>query len=103
MSIRLGGDGIFKVYRGDVELAKIYAGAALVYEKDGAPPDVDAVLLENGTDALLLETGAPVERDITIPSRSDAATLDGSEWWVIVQGDATKKARASLIAGYLDV
>lgn len=101
MSIALGGIVINKIALGGTPLLKAYHGVDLIHDTTGAPPDADVLLLENGTDALLLESGAPVERDVTIPARSSASTLDGTEWLVIVQGGTTKKARASLLAGYL--
>lgn len=76
--------------------------AALYVPVGGAPPTADVILLENGTDVLLLETSDPVELDATIPAQSSAATLDGTEWAVIVQSGATKKVRTSLLASYIN-
>ena len=102
MSIALGGIVINRIAHGGTPLLKAYHGADLIHDKTDAPPDADLILLENGADALLLESGAPVERDITIPARAAASTLDGTEWLVIVQGGTTKKARASVLSGYLN-
>ncbi len=102
MAIALGGTVIEKIALGVTEVLKIYHGATLIYDQTGAPPIADAILLENGTDALLLESGEPVELDASIPAQSDAATLDGSEWLVIVQGGTTKKVRAARVAEFIN-
>jgi hypothetical protein len=102
MSIALGGIVINKLALGGTLLLKAYHGADLIHDKTNAPAEADVILLENGADTLLLESGPAVELDVTIPSRSSASTLDGSEWLVVAQGGTTKKVRASLLAGYLN-
>jgi hypothetical protein len=102
MAIALGATVIDKIALGGEELFKVYRGAVSIHDKTGAPPDADVILLENGSDALLLETSHPVERDTTILAQSTAATLGGDEWTVVVQGGATRKVRAARIAEYLD-
>jgi len=102
MTIALGGTAINKIALGGTELLKAYHGATLIHDKTGAPPLADAILLENGTDALLLEIGDPVEINATIPAQSTAVALDGTEWTAIVQGGTTKKVRLSLLASYIN-
>jgi hypothetical protein len=102
MAIGLGGTAINKIAFGGTELLKAYHGVVMIHDKTGAPPVADVILLENGTDALLLETGNPVEIDATIPAQTTATALDGTEWTVIVQGGTAKKARLSLLASYIN-
>lgn len=102
MAIALGSTVINKIALGGTELLKAYHGATLIHDKTGAPPVADVILLENGTDALLLETSDPVELVTTIPAQTTAAALDGTEWTVIVQGGTTKKVRLSLLASYIN-
>ena len=102
MPVAIGGTAVARIRRGTTEIVRVYKGAALIFEATGAPPDADVILLENGTDELLLETSDPVELDTTIPAQSEAAALDGFGWTVIVQGSTTKKARVSLMAGYIN-
>jgi methionine synthase I (cobalamin-dependent) len=102
MPVALGGTAVARIRRGTTEIVRAYKGAALIFEATGAPPAADVILLENGTDALLLETSDPAELDTAIPAQSEAAALDGSEWTVIVQDGTTKKVRTALLAGYLN-
>jgi hypothetical protein len=102
MAIALGGTVINKIALGGTELLKVYQGAVLIHDKSGVPPVAAVILLENGTDALLLDAGNPVEIDATIPAQATAAALDGTEWTVIVQGDITKKVRLSLLASFIN-
>lgn len=61
----------------------------------------DAILLETG-DKLLLEAGGQVDLDTGIPAQSEATTLDGTEWFAIVQGGVTVKIAALTLAEYIN-
>jgi hypothetical protein len=102
MAIALGGSNIDKIALGGTELLKAYHGAVLIHDNTGAPPLADLILLETGTDALLLDSGDPAEIDVTIPAQATAIALDGTEWTVIAQGGTTKKVRLSLLASYIN-
>jgi hypothetical protein len=102
MPVAIGGAAVARIRRGTTEIVRAFKGAALIFEATGAPSDADVILLDSGTDVLLLETSDPVELDTTIPAQSEAAALDGSEWTVIVQDGTTKKTRAALMAEYLN-
>ena len=102
MAIALGGTVINKIALGGAELLKAYHGAVQIHDQTGSPPATDVILLESGTDALLLETTDRVELDTAIPAQTTAAVLDGTEWTVIVQGGTTKKVRLSLLASYIN-
>jgi hypothetical protein len=92
----------------DVELRAVNGvGNSAASDTKQVTPEAEAptdgnILLENGTDTLLLETTDPVEVDVSIPAQSTAAALDGTEWCVIVQGGTTKKIRSARLTEYLN-
>lgn len=99
MSIRHGAGGIVRAYRGATELAKVYAGAALVYEKDGAPPAGDVLLTEDG-DRITDESGNPFELAGFVDGLALVTLLDGSEGFIVVQDGETRLATVAQLMDY---
>jgi hypothetical protein len=96
MAIALGDAVIGKVFRGSIELAKVYLGAALIHDTTG-----DFLLAEDGH-RITLEDGTPIELTGTIEGLAVAIDLDGTEWAFILQDGATVKARLSDLLDYFN-
>lgn len=79
----------------------LHIGLGLWQRVSGQAGGASEVLLETG-DTLLLETGSAVALDTAIPAQTEATSLTGTEWTVIVQGGATKKVSIAILAEYIN-
>jgi len=100
MAIARGDALIGRIYRGSIELTKVYHGATLVYDLTGAPTS-EYLLTEDG-DRITLENGTPIALTETIAGLAAAVDVDGSEWAFILQDGATVKARLSDLLEYFN-